>query len=334
MKDPFEEFLEDAMSGPDFELGHEMRRRLLEAAVAGEALEQDNVVRMDRSDPGVQEGFNWILGETDASEPLMQRMISDPSFLNALDGERRFVRTLRQVLVKPAEVAVPAARRRILPAVAASAAAAIALAAGTFFFNPGGDRVVPVVVQSGTEPQAKESRVSAPAPAMAAATPVEKTVEVAVMDEPAATPSGPSVLIPEEPARSVEEASAVALITGSGQSVSPEDPVMEQGGGSSFSLNSLAALSAGDTGAPLQEAAYSLVDSDSDSGSQPSLAFHSDRGGMWDNGFISGLPSSGGLNMSLIGGGKESTIPEPGPVLPVMIGMMVLFLRRNRKTKA
>ena len=337
MKDPFEEFLEDAMSGPDLELGHEMRRRLLEAAVAGEALEQDNVVRMDRSDPEVQEGFNWILGETDATGPLVTRMISDSAFLDSLDGDRRFVRTLRQVLLKQAEVVVPAARRRFLPAVAVAAAAAIALAAGTLFFNPGGNRAVPVVVQAMVPPQQKEILPAAPAAAIASTEgPVEKAGKVAMLgkeDSPVEElmPSEPSALIPEAPAGVVDEVPAIAAITGSGQSIAPEDPVLAAGGGSTLSLQSVAAL-ATEVDAPLQDSALSLLDSGPASASEPSIAFHSDRGGMWDAGFISGLPNSSGLNMSLIGGGRESTIPEPGTALPVVIGLMVLFLRRNRKT--
>ncbi|QJE95408.1 PEP-CTERM sorting domain-containing protein [Luteolibacter luteus] len=339
MKDPFEDFLEDAMSGPDLELGHEMRRRLLEAAVAGEALEQDNVVRMDRGDPEVQEGFNWILGETEATGPLMQRMIFDPAFLNDLDGERRFVRTLRHVLVKQANVVAPAARRRFLPAVALGAAAAVALAAGTLFFSPDEGNKVPVLAQAEVGSRSEKLAPAAAAPAIAPASPGEKSVEVAVVERPEAPaaenlPSGPSALIPEAPAGIVDEASAIAALTGNGQSVEPEDPVLVQGGGSSFSLHSIAAVAVGETDAPLQDSALTLLDSDSDSGSSPSFAFHSDRGAMWDVGFISGLPGSTGLDMSLIGGGRESTIPEPGPVLLVVIGTAGFLLRRRRKSDA
>lgn len=337
MKDPFEEFLEDAMSGPDLELGHEMRRRLLEAAVAGEAVDQENVVRMDRSDPEVQQGFNWILGEAPAAEPLMSRMISDPAFLDSLDGDRRFVRTLRQVLVRQAEVVAPAARRRFLPALAVSSAAAIALAAGALFFNSSGSRAVPVVAKAEVQPQQEKMIPAAPMAAIVEAeASAGQPVEVAMVEKedapvPELSPSGPSALIPEPQAEMSEEVTAIAGIIGSGQSVSPEDPVSPGGGGSSFSLQSVAAVAA-EVDAPLQDSALTLLDSGS--GPEPSLAFHSDRGGMWDAGFTTGLSGTGGPNMSLIGGDREGTIPEPGVTLPVMIGMMVLFLRRNRKLRS
>jgi hypothetical protein len=337
MKDPFEEFLEDAMSGPDLELGHEMRRRLLEAAVAGEAVDQENVVRMDRSDPEVQQGFNWILGEAPAAEPLMSRMISDPAFLDSLDGDRRFVRTLRQVLVKQAEVVAPAARRRFLPALAVSSAAAIALAAGALFFNSSGSRAVPVVAKAEVQPHQEKIIPAAPMAAIVEAeASAGQPVEVAMVEKEDAPvlelpPSGPSALIPEPHAEMSEEVTAIAGIIGSGQSISPEDQVLPGGGGSSFSLQSVAAVAA-EVDAPLQDSALTLLDSGS--GQEPSLAFHSDRGGMWDAGFTTGLSGTGGPNMSLIGGDREGTIPEPGVTLPVMIGMMVLFLRRNRKLKS
>lgn len=332
MKDSFEEFLEDAMSGPDFELGHEMRRRLLEAAVAGEGFERDNVVRMDRNDPEVQEGFNWLLGETEASEPLMTRMISDPAFFGALDGERRFVRTLRRVLMKQAEGAAPAAaRRRFLPAVAVASAAAIALAAGMIFFGSGGSRVSPAVAHSDPAPRQPEAGAPVPAAASVAAAPAGKAVEVAVVESTEAAvearPSAPSALIPASPVD--REAPAIAALTGSGQSITPADPVLARDSGAALSLPAMAAMA---EEASLQDTPFSLLDSGPDS--EPSLAFHSDRGGMWDAGFISGLPGGGGLGISLIDNGRESTIPEPGPVLPVVIGVMALLLRRRRKVGA
>jgi hypothetical protein len=325
VKDPFEEFLEDAMSGPDFELGHEMRRRLLEAAVAGEAIGGDNVVRMDRADPAEQEAFNWIVGETRATEPLMIRMISDAGFLAKLDGERCFLRMLRQTLVKQAEVVAPAARRRFLPAVALASAAAIALAAGTIFFNQGGnDAVAPIIARN----EAAPVKLSAPGPAVAvAAVEDARPVAVASVEEVDTAPeipsSAPSAIIPQPAAPMLDEAPAVAALTGNGQSIEPDDPLLAEAGGSVFTLRAAAAE------VPIQESELALVDTGSDS----PVASFSSRGPMWDTGFATGLPGATGPSMALISD-RESSIPEPGVALPVVIGMMVLFLRRQRKGKA
>ena len=327
MKDPFEEFLEDAMSGPDFELGHEMRRRLLEAAVAGEAVDGDNVVRMDRADPAEQEAFNWIVGETLATTPLMIRVISDAGFLAKLDGERCFLRTLRQALVKQAEVVAPAARRRFLPAVALAAAAAIALAAGTLFFNQAGNDAGSAIAQSDVAPE--KLTTSAPSAAVAAVEDSqEKPLAVASAEEevervPEIPSSLPSALIPQPAAPMLDEAPAIAELTGNGQSIEPGDPLLAEAGGSGFTLQAAA------RGVPVQESELALVDMGSDS----PVASFSSHGSMWDSGFATGIPGAAGTSMALVGD-RESTIPEPGAALPVMIGIMVLLLRRQRNEKA
>lgn len=329
MKDPFEEFLEDAMSGPDdLDLGHEARRRLLEAAVAGEVIPANNVVRMDRAEPHEREGFDWIVGEIPATEPLMSRLIEDPRFLAELDGSRCFLRTLRAALLKQAEVAVPAARRRFMPAVAIAAAAAVALAAGTIFFNPPGKSTATVVAQNAAPGKSETSVPPSAAASLPTAAPVEPAQEVAAVDVatepvPDFPAPAPAILPPGAITPELDEAPAIAALAGSGQSIEGADPLLAEAGGNSFTLKALAVNPA------YEESASLSLD---EGGSEPALASLSRDGSLWsESGFMAGLSGgSGRLNTSLINDGKESSIPEPGVAAPVLIGMMVLLLRRKR----
>ncbi|WP_035605679.1 hypothetical protein [Haloferula sp. BvORR071] len=336
--DPFEDFLEDALGAPDFELGHEMRRRLLAAAVAGDtaAVTCDNVVPMDRADPDAAAGFAWLVGEAPASTALMSRMAADHTFLETLDSERCFLRTLRAALRRSAAAAVPApARRSWVPAAAMSAAAVLALAAGAIFWSPGSQPATATAVAA-AEP-ALDRASSAPDPGLFSA---EKPALIS-----SATPdSGDSGASAAGGAASLPEAELAGLKLpahpepqGTGRSVALDDPLLE----AVQPLGSALAFAAKDEVLPepmLAMLGGGLNDSGSgigmDSSSEGMLAslsgnsMHSFTGGMGSIGG-GGLPNGA----ALIGstgptGGKEGTIPEPGGALPVMIGFLILLLRR------
>jgi hypothetical protein len=140
VSDSFESLLENALSAPDLELGHEMRRRLLAAAAPAAKTPPENVVSFEVPDPDAAAGFDWLVGDAPATRPLIRRMSLDPGFFTMLDDERRFLRSLRRSLRKPAAVAP----KRRSHAVIAAAAAVLALAAGTLFaFRGTGSTISP-----------------------------------------------------------------------------------------------------------------------------------------------------------------------------------------------
>lgn len=320
MKDPFEEFLEDAMTGPDLELGHEMRRRLLEAAVAGESGEGPNVVRMERpADPDEQAGFDWMVGELSASRGLLARMIEDRRFFTLLDQNRRFLGTLRQVMRGEGAAAVPAAKSRRIPAAAVAAAAAVLLAAGSVFFMRPAARSLPAMAENpaaagGGPADTQEAAITGGPKPLAGggrSAPVEEDMRG---DQPAPVIPG-FAPIPE-----AGDLPGVAMFGGSGRSLfveeisSEEDPAM------------VLSLSPG-RGIPVAEEGYALLDEEP----EPGLAFNDSYGSFGEGSFLAGFSrSTGPASSSLVDGDLDGTIPEPGVAIPVLIGMMALVLRRTR----
>lgn len=325
MNDPFEDFLEDALGGPeDLELGHEMRRRLLEAAVAGEAVPDENVVRMEHPDPEETEGFDWLLGEAPASEKLMVRMIQDPLFLDSLDGQRGFVVTLREALRRTAAAtALPSRRRRWLPAAILSAAAALAVTTGLVLFKPSADT-----------PELTAEVVEAPAVEVPVLRPPAKAI-TALVDSPGTEDSS-------EPAPFASEIAgasppALADLGGTGRSVEPDDPAMMPQLAGALEIPG----EDGDMPAPLLAMLREsgVVSGDSPEGDDGSLALLASGPSFPHVGEFGGFGFGGdGPGISFTGptggGGKDGSIPEPGGALPVMIGFMVLLLRRPRRQKA
>ena len=316
MKDPFEEFLEDAMAGPDLELGHDMRRRLLEAAVAGEAIRGDNVVRMEREDPLAQAGFDWLVGETPAAIPLLSRMIGDRSFFARLEQDRRFLRTLRSVMRAGAEPTVPVVReRRFGLLVAVSAAAALALAAGTIFFVQPQSEGAPAMAAGSAGGAGGVPASQKPVPAAGEAAPAGETAAVLEADSaPALAPRDFGFM----PLPEIDEVPAIAALGGSGQSMPSSDPLLPAQTG-------MALVPGGAEGVTGTDGpALSLLDENP----EPQLVSFADHGFFSDASIAmrGGAPPSS----SLAGGNHEASIPEPGTALPVVIGTLVLMLRRKR----
>lgn len=336
MSDPFEDFLEEALGGPDFELGHEMRRRLLEAAVAGDPVRADNVVPMDRSDPDESAGFAWLVGEAPASVALMGRMVADPVFLETLDGERSFLRTLRDSLRRSSAAAVAApARPRRVAAVALSAAAALTLVAGAIFMNGGGGKPATAVA---INPAGQQEAPAIPAGAteVAAASPEQITVDSGGgAGGGIALPGGP---LPDETGLAKMELPELPEHSGTGRSVDPGDLLLEVP-----QLQDALAFEAGEIGLPEPVLAALGGGMDGPSGDNSGGALASLDGAyssfpMSGGGSFGGMQSGLGGMASLTGpgrdgGGRESTIPEPGGAMPVMLGLLVLLLKRPRRSK-
>ena len=326
MKDPFEDFLEDALGGPDLELGHEMRRRLLEAAVAGETIADGNVVRIDRPDPAETAGFDWLVGEAPATGELMGRIVEDPAFMESLDGQRGFILTLREALRRTAiaAAAVPVRRRRRVHAAVLSAAAALAMTTGILISNkPAAPPAENLAASAGTA-----------APVVPAVRTPAKPIVAAEAISPDTTPAAPAP-VPLIPGIASASPPALADPGGTGRSIDPGDPALVPQLGAAFddgvgqeSLPVPILAMLGGTSGGFGEDAASL----------PLLA-----GGpsSWSEGGMNGFDRVGaagtGPGVSLVGpgGGRDKgSIPEPGGALPVMIGLMLLLLRRPQRERA
>ena len=319
MSDPFEDFLEGALGTPDLELGHDMRRRLLQAAVAGEkTATHGNVISMDRGDPDHAAGFAWLVGEAPATPALMGRLVADRTFLETLDGERYFLRTLRASLRRSPAAVIPPARRTWVSAVAMSAAAALALAAGALFWSPA-QRPVTAVATSG--PAAGEK-------ATGAATPLE--IPAALAGESTASPGAPAT--GDAP---FLELPSLPEPRGTGRSLDPGDPQL-----AGPQLDTALALAAAEAIVPkpiLATLGGGMAGEYGDT-AEPEAALASlsgtsspfSAGGM--NGFGGGRGSRS-VDTSLVGGDQENSIPEPGGALPVMLGFLILLLKRPKRSK-
>ncbi|WP_367871676.1 hypothetical protein [Luteolibacter sp. Populi] len=328
MSDPFEDFLEEALGTPDLELGHDMRRRLLQAAVADEKTGPlDNVIAMDRGDPDLTAGFAWLVGEAPATSTLMGRMVADQTFLETLDGERYFLRTLRASLRCRTAATVPPARRTWIPAVAMSAAAALALAAGALFWSPAQAPATAVATTGSSAPAGRgETTASATPPAVSTA--LESSGTAAAPGSPAteniASLDLPSLPEPRGTGRSLDPGDPLltgprfdtALALAAAEAIVPEPILATLGGGMAGGYDS--------TGDP-EMALASL--------SGTSSAFT--VGGMSTLG--GGRGGSSATGPSLIGsgdgGGRDGSIPEPGGALPVMLGFLILLLKRPKRAK-
>ena len=324
MKDPFEDFLEDALGAPDLELGHETRRRLLEAAVASDAISGDGkVVRMDRPDPAEVAGFDWLMGESPASEAVMGRLIEDPDFLEALDGQRRFIRVLRDSLRRTAAaaVAVPARHRRWVPAAVLSAAAALAMTTGILMFSRSAPEPAAAVAMADDTP----AGAGAAAPGPTTATVVPLPVAAKEKNSPLADPASPASA-PFAPEPASASPPALADLGGSGRSVEPDDPAI-------VPQLEVAMESAEGEPEPPEALLASLGETDESEGmlvadGHDALAMINGRSFSWPMDDSNAFGGSGATGPADPGDGS---IPEPGGALPVMIGFMLLLLRRPRR---
>lgn len=341
--DPFEDFLEEALGGPDFELGHDMRRRLLEAAAAGDRVLPDNVVPMNRADPDESAGFAWLVGESPATPALMGRMIDDKTFMDALDGERCFLRTLRAALRRGAAAAAtaPAAspsRRRGIAAAALSAAAAITLAAGSLFFNGAAQKPATAVAV------APVSEVSAiPADLAERSSTGQEAISV---DSSGDSGSGIAVnggggLAEEDSLAKMKLPDLPEHGSGTGRSIDPGDPLLAEP-----QLPHALAIAAKEAGLPepmLAALGGGMEGRGAAFGEQEGLLASLEGGLSSSSSSLGSIGGFGGMQAASSGlaafsgpgkGGRDSsTIPEPGGAMPVMLGLLVLLLKRPRRTK-
>lgn len=293
MSDPFEQLLESALSGPDLELGHESRRRLL-AAAARPVSETGNIVRFTVPDPDAESGFAWLAGESPVTRPLARRMTSDGGFLRMLDDERRFLRSLRSSLRQPpaCPAAGPPSRRGWI----AACAAALVAAAGAWWFSmpvarPGASstEVASARPDAGLEPRSA-------VPAITAARAVESG------------PSGVAQPVSEKPLLGVDSVPLFAGVE------TPEPATTAEDSFPPFRLETLAVRQE----LPLIAALES-----------PSPELLGSRVGLWQpDRMLDGAYTTVPTLATSLGDGR-SNIPEPSSLLLMMTGSLLAWHRRR-----
>ncbi len=102
--DPFTDLLEDALSVPDFDLGNELRARLLAAA---DEVSTSQVIELVTEESWEVSAFNWLVGEQASDPVLMDRLVGNAAFSAAVAGQQKFLRRLRSSLRQPAPLVEP-----------------------------------------------------------------------------------------------------------------------------------------------------------------------------------------------------------------------------------
>lgn len=327
-KDPFLPMLEEALAMPDLELGHEMRHRLLAAAVSqDQAPAGGNVVPFVKQD-GEADAFQWLVGEREADHALMLRLTEDAGFFTAVSHERRFLHTLRRSLRTqipvPAEVAsvpapVTAIPRRSYRAMAGAVAALLALWLGLKAFDgvPG--------TSSG------ELAVHAPALSPAASRPPAAAHPVA--DEGMVAKVAPLVRgrVKVSPAQEDSETPRVGeAITATVES--PDDagttPLLEIAQAEKIAAKEL-------FGGTVAQA-FAALPGDVENGLVASTgeiegAQQSPDWGFWNNSLASNSLRGDGSFSYVSDGDGSLAVPEPGGAVLFSIGGVLLLIRRRRK---
>ncbi|OYV07109.1 MAG: hypothetical protein CFE26_02745 [Verrucomicrobiales bacterium VVV1] len=104
---PFTDFLENALSVPDFDLGNDLRERLFAAA---DEVSTPQVIELVTEESWEVSAFNWLVGEQASDSVLMDRLVGNAAFAAAVAGQQKFLRRLRSSLRQPAPVAEPVRR--------------------------------------------------------------------------------------------------------------------------------------------------------------------------------------------------------------------------------
>jgi hypothetical protein len=106
-EDPFTDFLEDVLSVPDFDLGNDLRARLLAAT---DEVSPPQVIELVTEESWEVSAFNWLVGEQPSDPVLLDRLVGNVAFSAAVAGQQKFLRRLRSSLRQPAPVAEPVRR--------------------------------------------------------------------------------------------------------------------------------------------------------------------------------------------------------------------------------
>lgn len=308
---PFTDRLEAALSVPDFDLGDDLRMSLLRAA---DEVSPPQVVKLVTAESWDVSALNWLLGEQDADPVLMDRLVGNTAFSEAVAGQQYFLRELSTALRLPVTVGEPV-RSASFNRMRAMVIAATGLAAVITW-------LLVVLVPSGS---LRASQV------MAAATSPE--LAVTIHGKPVSgdgQPLGTSVRsvagFAERPQRS--EAAGTGAAVGTLEAEREGAAVLKfeeatrlaarelyQGRGEAFGVDLVSAE-------PSVEAVIASNIVRPGEGS----AFGGSDGWTFNHGQMS-------AEKSLFAGFGESLVPEPSGLLLVALGSLILLGRRGRRAQ-
>jgi hypothetical protein len=101
---PFTDLLEAALSVPDFDLGDDLRMSLLAAA---DEVSPPQVIELVTAESWDVSAFNWLLGEQASDPELMDWLVGNAAFTEAVAGQQKFLRKLSTALRPPVMVVAP-----------------------------------------------------------------------------------------------------------------------------------------------------------------------------------------------------------------------------------
>lgn len=306
--DPLVGILEDALSVPDFDLGDDLRRRLLAAA---EADSPPQVIQLVTEESWDVSGFNWLLGERSSDPALMDRLVSNAAFADAVAGQMRFLRSLRSALNQTTHLA-ESVRRNPFNRVRAMQAASMGIAAAMAWLLVA---VMPVGLWKGSSRLAEGSTSTGANPAQERAVSGDEEIgsgstrQVTGFAEATHRSGETGKLTPRENLESVREGAGLLELDEATQLAARE---LFQGQNEAFSM------------APIQaESGHEAVMASS--AAQAGLASQSGSNGNWM--FAPALLS---MDRSSFPGLTGGAVPEPSGLLLMALGSLMLLSRRER----
>lgn len=306
--DPFTEFLEGALSVPDFDLGNDLRTRLLEAAEEETAPE---VIELVTEESWEVAAFNWLVGEQASDPVLMDRLVGSAILAEALARQQAFLRKLKSALRQPTPLAQPVRRipfRRLRSAWMASAGLAAVIAWLLVVLLPVGSWRHQGSVASGVSTEqttAVHERLTSGNAAPATAS----VRQVAGFAESPRRSEGRTGLAARGNLESVREGSALLEFEEASQLAARE---LFEGSGGGFGIEPVT----------VEPGAEAILASNA-----PVSAKFTSFGNPGDWMFINGLAS---VDKSSFPGLNEGAVPEPSGLLLLAVGSLMLLGRRGR----
>ncbi len=306
--DPFTGFLEGALSVPDFDLGEDLRRRLLAAAEADSPPQVIDLVTEESWDVS---GFNWLLGEKVSDPALMDRLVSNAAFADAVAGQISFLRSLRSALSQTTHLA-ESVRRNPFNRVRAMLAASMGLAAVMAWLLVG---LMPVGLWNGSSGLAADSTPIGARPGHEKTASSDShigsgsTRQVTGFAEATHRSGESGKLTSRENLESVREGAGLLELDEATRLAAQE---LFQGPNGAFSMDPVQA----ELGHEAMMAS-SVV--------QSGLASSSGSNGNWM--FAPALMT---MDRSSFPGLNEGAVPEPSGLLLAVIGSLILLSRRKR----
>lgn len=315
-EDPFLELLQGALEVPDdLTLGSSAREQLLAAAAAARGA-GDKIIPFTAPSSLERDAFDWLVGERPAGSALLTEIISSPRLQSSLEEDRRFLKSLRESLRRPAAVSRTTARRP-LSTVAAIAALLLISAIPAWKALPHPSSTAEsltaaaapgsVASVSTLTPRSAPQRMEAPH--LAASDTVSAPSVVAVRNPPKSTPKE-IVSVPP------------TLVAGAGCSIAATDP------GWKASITSMAAMPSG------PETAIAWKETSAEAAPESALAVNSltrEKAAGYFPGMASNFNFDNNMLLVSRGEGGDLSIPEPSGAVPVMVGFMILLMHRFRR---